>query len=562
MSSKTDGKTPSAPPKFTYTTAGTIYNPDSLQPIQAPTRRVRSHKWGMTSAASSELSFLPKSVIASLPMSSSHSRNNASMNPDSVVPQYSPLQQNLDRAVSPIASAQSPRSPSPADMEPSQIWPGSVPPNQPVISSEPIFDNCKPTEKCNMNQDEPDEDMSEDPITTLTVKSLNSLASYPNPNQQKAQKALRARPGARSAASTGGNNTNSRSATPSFGTFSFGSSDLDAGRSTSPTAFRTGALIFSAEGKQRETGPVRQFNSLPPELDGLEFQSADNTYGGNTVYKSNLASGPGAPKPLTAGPPGQRQYKAGNIDPTLRNPQNNTPHKFVVADDDPAAVEFRALLQNTNKLAATEMLCPANASGGVSFQFNEVASPLKGLRHTSVPETTRMPAFGTQITQHTASSTTRGPHIWDTKHSDEVKDFYPGGGPSFQNLTSLDPDWQEMYPLYPEWHSKAGIYQRSDVQKHNSVVHRQFYAGAGAFEKSVEQIAREEEQRHHRETVGVIGQGRPPRSQPKQAKMRIEEANEMSTAEAAKPFLKMILTSMINGMEETERITKQYAPSS
>lgn len=561
---KTDNGAASDTPKFTYTTAGTIFNPDSVQPIQAPTRRSRTQKWGLNSAASSELTFLPKSIIANLPMSSSLARNSVPVNSSPVVPHYSPLQQNYDRAVSPLFPDRSSEPPSPADMDPAQKRPGSVP----AVSSETTIGIGKPVDMAEGLEDDLDEDMSEDPISTLTVKSLNSLASYPNPNQQKAQKALRARPGARSAASNSGNTLTDRSATPSFGTFSFGCSDTETGRSTSPTTLRGvlagGSMTFPPEGRQRQTGPVRQVTSIPPGFETVDLQGANNSYNANTVYQPDLGTGPGAPKPLTAGPPGQRQYKVANSDTALRNPPNSTPHKFVVADDDPAAVEFRALLQNTSKLAATEMLCPANASGVTTYPAGEGEPSFHGVCEAPIPESARAPALGAQIVKPpTLKAGTKSTHTWDTRCFDEVKHFYPRGGPSFQNFTELDSDWQTMYPLHPAWQSKEGVFRRSEmhIQRRNDAIHRQFYAGADAFAKSVGQLAREAENRHHQETVGVIGQGRPQRGQVKQGKLEIHEANEMSTAEAAKPFLTMMLTSMINGMEETERMTRRYNSS-
>ncbi|KAM0322728.1 hypothetical protein ACHAQA_009319 [Verticillium albo-atrum] len=592
-SSKNTHDTQSEAPKFTYTTAGTIYNPDSVQPMQAPTRRSRSQRWGMPTAPAAELSFLPKSIIACLPMISGRSSNTAPVSSSSVVPHYSPLQQNYDRAVNPVTPANSPESPAAAGMGGTlRMRPGNVPANQPSEAPKFGVDDIKPFETAEMHHDSSDEDMSEDPISRLTVKSLHSLASYPNPNQHKARKALRARPGARSVASNGGNNTGSRSGTPSFGPYSFGSSDTGVDRSDSPFTFRgtqarhAGVRTFSSEGHQRDMGsarqltghpsnidgPVGQFNSHPLNIDGpvrqfnnhpsnIDGPVAEDVYLGNTGAESTLAIGPSAPMPLTAGPPGQRQYKAANINVPVHSLQDSTEQKFYLADDDPAAIEFRALLQNANRVAATEMLCPVNNGNMTHLAPGVSVSPLKALRDSSLPEPSHEPFPDLEIANPLANPRFRGTHIWDTKQPEEVQGYYPHGCHGFQNFTDEDPDWQQKYPLHPEWQSKAGTFQRPDahIQQRNNMVHRQFYAGASAFEKSVGQIAREAEQRHHKKTVGVIRDGRPSRGQAQHPTMGIKEANEMSASEAAKPFLTMILTSMINSMEEAEKKKKQQS---
>ncbi|KAL6410416.1 uncharacterized protein AUP68_06838 [Ilyonectria robusta] len=84
----------SASQQLTYTTAGTLYNPSSSQPLQPPTRRGRSLKWA-AGGPHGNLALLPKSFLATLPLKAGTCRTTA-------VHQYTPLQQNYDRASTPF----------------------------------------------------------------------------------------------------------------------------------------------------------------------------------------------------------------------------------------------------------------------------------------------------------------------------------------------------------------------------------------------------------------------------------------------------------------------------
>src|SRR5690625_3388660 len=59
--------TPAPQQQPTYTTAGTIYNPNSSQPLQPPARRGRATKWNVGSNQT-DLCLFPKAVLAGLTM--------------------------------------------------------------------------------------------------------------------------------------------------------------------------------------------------------------------------------------------------------------------------------------------------------------------------------------------------------------------------------------------------------------------------------------------------------------------------------------------------------------
>lgn len=179
----------------TYTTAGTIYNPSSALPLQPPTRRGRSAKWTLANSHS-ELSLLPKSVLAGL--SSKALATNPGGRSTSTLQQYTSLQQNYDRAVSPMSELehaalnmplQAPCMRSGNTPAPLSFFPSDKNADQQEMGNGTLVPDelAGPTNGTEADDnDEIDDDDDEDDIgmsylKSMTVKSLNNLASYPNP---------------------------------------------------------------------------------------------------------------------------------------------------------------------------------------------------------------------------------------------------------------------------------------------------------------------------------------------------------------------------------------------
>ncbi|UKZ74081.1 hypothetical protein TrVFT333_001737 [Trichoderma virens FT-333] len=188
LSSPTPVASASASSQPTYTTAGTIYNPSSSQRLQPPARRGRLLK--LNSEASGFPLDAAKFGTPRSMLSDAQFRSDASTKVPAAtaIQQYSPLQQNYDRAVSPVVSP---------THEPGMSFHGVRPHNaslhagadSPHVS---LFDNGKGKAVATNNgsSSDDDDDIVNSALMNMTVKSLQNLASYPNPNQKSAQKAL------------------------------------------------------------------------------------------------------------------------------------------------------------------------------------------------------------------------------------------------------------------------------------------------------------------------------------------------------------------------------------
>ncbi|KAK4154894.1 hypothetical protein C8A00DRAFT_14041 [Chaetomidium leptoderma] len=151
----------------TYTTVGSVYTSKAATPFQPPTRRPRTRRYPQPIQSPSGGTFMPfhHELLSALPL-----QDQAPPSPPSIQRQYSPLQQNCDRAASPTA-------------EPENTMFAEYGMSVPSIRSGNL---PSPT-----GFEGNDSVAAEDTLTSrITVKGLTSLASYPNPMQKAAQNTL------------------------------------------------------------------------------------------------------------------------------------------------------------------------------------------------------------------------------------------------------------------------------------------------------------------------------------------------------------------------------------
>lgn len=313
-------------PQPTYTTAGTLYNPSSSQPLQPPNRRGRSLKW-TTGGNQPDLTLLPKAFLKALPLGVNGGRS-----PE--VPYYNPLQQNSDRAIGPM------RDQDILDQKMSAQVPRMRSGNRPASPS-PLFSDADNQEYAEEASDEDDSDSSTDLLINMTVKSLHNLASYPNPNQKRAQKALSR--GTKSIIN--GISSTSRSSASST-PLNRPQGHLDTVRERAPSP-------YTLKTAQSDPLAVQRLQDGASQPSGRENENAQtneakvNGHAVGPVSKSvTLASGPGAPQPLTAGPPGQRQYRPSTFESTFKALQTQQQQRTLNDDDENQAfaVTRRTLL--------------------------------------------------------------------------------------------------------------------------------------------------------------------------------------------------------------------------
>ncbi|KAI6365448.1 hypothetical protein MCOR25_005376 [Pyricularia grisea] len=303
----------------TYTTAGTLYNPGTAAPIQAPIRRGRNNRW--QSSHVSELAGLPKSILANLPLNMHRTRSPATT--ASSLKHYAPLQQNYDRAMTPPTKEDIYFESGDMDTAASSVL-SSIPLDhdrllQPRLSAINTTDTSRAISQNSSKEESEDSecmvDAAADALAArLNFKSLTSLASYDNPSQQIAKRAL-----------ARGRSSLKHPELPMHGTAntSLQSQSFREQERQKPTSLSQSCLSATQADRQfagftnnpKALWPVSE-SFLNQNLSQLSLNRGPKALVSaiDTAYPSALSTGPGAPLPLTAGPPGLRQYRPSSFE--------------------------------------------------------------------------------------------------------------------------------------------------------------------------------------------------------------------------------------------------------
>ncbi|POS78316.1 hypothetical protein DHEL01_v203277 [Diaporthe helianthi] len=358
--------------KTVYTTAGTVYNP-TAPPLQPPSRRGRASRWAPPSPA--ELALLNKSVLASFPYKPYRSPPTTA----SSLKHYTPLQQNSDRAAEPLMSTSA--SGRTLSESSSTLSLNSAPSqgNTNILNTNGRF-----LDDMRLTDDEKDEEELSR-MSNLPVRTITNLASYPNPSQKLAQKALdRARETFKTAAET------DRSSTP-------GLSQQGAHRREGPGARSTSASLD--RDVPATSGWIMKYDHLS-----------------NTARSSVLSSGPGAPQPLTAGPPGQRQYKPSTLEATFRALQSDTQKPSSSTDE--SMLGNNPFSMNMGKLETV---------AGPSRPQSPRQAPLPAKDYFESSTSAANPTT-TMALRYESTQPRRRTH--DTLSAEAVRGYFPDGFPS------------------------------------------------------------------------------------------------------------------------------------
>ena len=295
------GKRPTAatgskkPP--TYTTVGSIYNPKAATPLQPPTRRGRTLRYdSFRSPTDTSVGLGTPRPLSTLSMQGG---TRGSPRDRTNLQHYTPLKQNYDRAVSPAAlrerelfSRQQSRPPALRD-EHAQTGTYSVGRASRIKSSHKAvsFDRAN---------GDADAALPDDTLTSrFNVKGLTNLASFPNPMQKKAQKAL-----------AKGRSSNLEYTEPPYPPrrVTFALDEPDSSDSSAAA---------------RPDPPVSRGPPTPAYHGDLEDIYPDEAVSGGTARPKEFDAsfaGLGAPRPLTAGPPGRRHYRPRASQATAKPP--------------------------------------------------------------------------------------------------------------------------------------------------------------------------------------------------------------------------------------------------
>ncbi|KAK6856970.1 hypothetical protein PG995_007157 [Apiospora arundinis] len=404
-----------------YTTVGSIYNP-SAAPLQPPIRRGRPVKWpphNDLSTTKSSLSGLPFTSLARSPSNTATTGN---------LLHYSPLQQNSERAVSPITTA--------SDSFAKMSFTGSLSTHDAVGSQEAR----------ELDDDEDDADEVAETLKSMSVKTLTNLASYPNPQQKDAQKVLsRARPTANSLATL-------------------------RGARSDPVSLSS--LLQSDGANEYPTRPITR-----------------------PMFDTILSKGPGAPQPLTAGPPRPSQVQVigqrTNLEPTF---------------------------YSTSTTTGTAWQCSIFSNAG-SISIKAVLKESERRK------------------------------ITDTLTAEEAAKYYPKALPSdFDYLTKgLASNWHGDYPLDRFGQPKKGPMAPSpeDLEARSAKINELWYAGSDMMNKSIAQARRDKSRRDLERTIGIQS-GPSQNGRTVYPKLMVEEANRIPASEHAVPLISMAYQTFLD----------------
>ncbi|KAK2057939.1 hypothetical protein LY76DRAFT_616850 [Colletotrichum caudatum] len=545
-------------PKQTYTTAGTIYNPSNSQPLQPPVRRGRTLKWPPVGAAASDLSLFPKSVLAGLPLKPQNLGPKSTSPLPYQIPQYSPLQQNYDRAISPVTDNSRG---SPNDSDVSSLPSSRIPSYNMSSIQVSSVDGVMPTSAvgnrvdAESSGDEDDESTGENPLKNFTVKGLQNLASYPNPNQKRAQKTLlRARPGATPAPSTG---NVSRTATPSYGTRFFDTPDVVKDGANSPGLFHSAKTDPNAVLKlQADQRPIRDLDipwrangATPPPPPGLFPAHNVQRSIPHSTYKSTLATGPGAPRPLTAGPPGQRQYRTSTLDSSMKS--LNCGSKADMSYDGSVSDDIQPLtnaVHNNTSLNALRLAC--------SETPDQPKSGLCSLLRNSTPDTDHLYQGSVdpgKVSDEDMQKIIQYINLGPTADTSANGYKHRRRRPEPDLPITFGESWVADYPKTDRSRLAKGTWTiaEDELRRRAERINQLFHAGTGELGKSLEEVVKDAEFNNFKRQVGIIGDRRPKAKLEKveHPPISIPQANSMTNKEAAEPLVALGVSSVLKHIE-------------
>ncbi|KAK0656327.1 hypothetical protein B0T16DRAFT_451913 [Cercophora newfieldiana] len=284
----------------------------------------------------------------------------------------------------------------------------------------------------------------------ITVKGLTNLASYPNPMQKAAQNQL---------------------------------------------------------AKARVANPALQRTETPLQA-----------YGASGPHKERVVSGAtapiGTPKPLTAGPPGQRQFRPSTFESTVRAlgglDQDDSSTVLVSDVDDEYQQDFDPTAPYATSLA--QFFTSENTTSVKSQTRNEVypypVEDQAALSQNAVNEALSDDDFYNDSQREIAERPLTPASLkqarrrvpYDTEPLRSIKQYYPGNRPRDlgRRPKELAGDEFDIYKPRP--------FETASAQKARRK--QNFYAGTGGLAKTLGQLRREHDDTTLKSAVGVIGEGR------------------------------------------------------
>ena len=389
-----------------YTTAGTVYNPSAVIPLQPPARKGRASRWPPPSQV--DFALLHKSA----PPGPHYTRSPPTT--ASSLKYYSPLQQNSDRAVKPSAV---PNQLNRSISDSSSLSHSASHQLGTVTGLDRDENNSRFRNMSLQHEDKEEDDLAHmSYVNKLGVKALTNLASYPNLHQLKARRALdKARETVKAAENVKPAET-SRPMSATSSREGFQRQQEASGVLTSTTELsrdhgdtsgrssRTDHMAGSTRSSVLSSGPgaPRPLTAGPP----------------GSTRSSVLSSGPGAPRPLTAGPPGQRQYRAATLDSASRAPHSDIQRPSSAIDETHFDINPSVLVNRGGPIPSRTPSRP------------QTPDQAEQLPVTSDTDLGKPPLFNAFASVHPPDTARRPGRTRDTLPPDQVRQYFRQGFPS------------------------------------------------------------------------------------------------------------------------------------
>jgi len=359
--------------------------------------------------------------------------------------------------------------------------------------------------------EEGDSIVPDDTLATcrITVKSLTNLASYPNPAQKQAREML----------------AKARTANP-------------------------GSLPANP-GSLPATAP------LPPR--GASAPGKDRV-------RSAGSSAIGTPLPLTAGPPGQRQFRPSTFEGAARAiamgfDMDNTLAQPVAGPDErrPGIPQSTPYGAGVNQFLDREYCRSPEVSDPLMGDYEESFTTSDCEPVSTAPPGRGLPDAQSHMTAGHSPTLTKIEERripYDTCTKEQVAKFFPHRFPDDFGLNSAS----SMTERYPYTRRSSQDRERL-ADERRATVDARFYAQARAWEKNVEQVAREHDSRPPKNRVGVIGDGRErfrtalagktnDNDKVQLTHLSVQQANELHDSAHVEPLLGMGFATMLRRKEE------------
>lgn len=374
-----------------------------------------------------------------------------------------------------------------------------------------------------------EDDFSMNHLMMMPVKSLQNLASYPNPNQKRAQKALLrgTRPTLKVLPAPTFDNGASGSAARSSARAL--DSNMNQRENSMPPAFRSGPDMHGSVNRLNHPIDVyvseyqRQVARTSRERSNPGLNGHNNGHVFDTPASMTLASGPGAPQPLTAGPPGHRQLYRSRFEPNLNAVQTKQANHAAYEN-----MHVFTVSRHTLRQAGIEDLSSWSDESASPFTITDLGSP-DGYSTTM----TTVGSVGTMLSPEQEAELAQA---YGSLASREATYMYTPTRPA-PTKVALTPA-----VLGVRYIPGTDRMTEGSVQRRMRKINQAWYAGADFMAKTSDELVDEYRARSHGRLDGEAQVATKHKDQYRP--LELGEGTRVSAAEHARPLINMAMANL------------------